>query len=56
MTTKELAILVLNMRNAQIKAKAYHTDEWKERALNLEQQVGKACTSILSGTQSELKF
>ena len=56
MTTKELAILVNNMRLAQKKAKAFYTDAWKLKAEDLEQQVDNACTSILSGTQSELKF
>jgi hypothetical protein len=56
MTTKELAILVNNMRLAQKKAKAYYTDAWKLRAEDLEQQVDEACTEVLSGNQSELNF
>ena len=56
MTTKELALLVRKMRIAQCNARIYFTPEWKKAAEDLEQQVDDACTEILSGTQSELKF
>jgi hypothetical protein len=56
MTTKELALLVRKLRQAQTNARMYFTPEWKKAAEDLEQQVDDACTEILSGTQSEIKF
>ena len=56
MNIEQFAALVVNMRNAQIKAKTYHTEEWKMKAKSLEQKVDQTCTSILLKPQSELKF